>query len=138
MGLVVGGPLLIWLFCALLSIRAGFVLFAGQGVSSVMIAIALALAVGATASIVFYNWYSIAKREEVYFFSLAMELLCRPALIMLAVIAVGLYFFGEGLLLNSHIKLFVFVALFSCSVASITSLFTAEKVIDVYQIKQTY
>ncbi|MGR2704254.1 hypothetical protein [Vibrio campbellii] len=134
MGLVVGGPLLIWLFCALLSIRAGFVLFAGQGVSSVMIAIALA----ATASIVFYNWYSIAKREEVYFFSLAMELLCRPILIVPALIAVGLYFFGGGLLLNSHIKMFVFVALFSCSVASITSLFTAEKIIDVYQIKQTY
>jgi hypothetical protein len=57
---------------------------------------------------------------------------------MLAVIAVGLYFFGGGLLLNSHIKMFVFVALFSCSVASITSLFTAEKIIDVYQIKQTY
>nr|WP_240334937.1 hypothetical protein [Vibrio sp. LB10LO1] len=119
-----------------MSIRAGFVLFAGQGVSSVMIAIALA--VGATASIVFYNWYSIAKREEVYFFSLAMELLCRPILIVPALIAVGLYFFGGGLLLNSHIKMFVFVALFSCSVASITSLFTAEKVIDVYQIKQTY
>ncbi|CAH1602511.1 hypothetical protein [Vibrio jasicida] len=136
MGLVVGGPLLIWLFCALLSIRAGFVLFAGQHFSSVLIAIALA--VGVTASIIFYNWYSIAKREEVYFFSLSMELLCRPALIMPAVIAIGLYFFGGGLLLNSHIKMFVFVALFSCSVASITSLLTAEKVIDVYQIKQTY
>lgn len=136
MGLVIGVPLLVWVICLILSIRAGFVLFAGQPVSSVTAA--MVLAVGAVVAIVFYNWYSIAKREEVYFFSLAMELLCRSVLVSPTLIAIGLYFFGGELLLNSHIKTFVFVTLFSCSLASITSLFTAGKIIDKYEIKQTY
>lgn len=136
MGLVIGVPLLAWVICLILSIRAGFVLFAGHPVSSVTAA--MVLAAGAVVAIVFYNWYSIAKREEVYFFSLAMELLCRSVLVSPTLIAIGLYFFGGELLLNSHIKTFVFVTLFSCSLASITSLFTAGKIIDKYEIKQTY